>query len=129
MQALLAVMQPDRQLMRRRAAEGFSSVTALAELIQTKTELSYRTAHRVVARAVRLAVERGLDATGFDAALLNQAAAETIGTSLALDDAAIAQCLDPRRFISGNRTGATAAMSATFDPEMPDTRYIAPSST
>ena len=35
----------------------------------------------------------------------------------------------PRRRISGNSTGATAAMSAAFDPEMPDTRYIAPSST
>ena len=35
----------------------------------------------------------------------------------------------PRRFISGNSTGATAAMSAALDPEMPDTRYMAPSST
>ena len=35
----------------------------------------------------------------------------------------------PRRRISGNRIGATAAMSAAFDPDMPETRYIAPSST
>ena len=35
----------------------------------------------------------------------------------------------PRRFISGKSTGATAAMSAAFEPEMPETRYIAPSST
>ena len=35
----------------------------------------------------------------------------------------------PRRFISGNNTGATAAISAALEPEMPDTRYIAPSST
>ena len=35
----------------------------------------------------------------------------------------------PRRCISGNRIGATAAMSAAFDPDMPETRYIAPSST
>src|SRR3954451_7733880 len=35
----------------------------------------------------------------------------------------------PRRFISGNSTGVTAAMSAAFEPEMPETRYIAPSST
>ncbi len=32
----------------------------------------------------------------------------------------------PRRFISGKSTGATAAMSAAFEPEMPETRYIAP---
>ena len=35
----------------------------------------------------------------------------------------------PRRFISGNSTGATAAMSAALDPDIPDTRHIAPSST
>ena len=35
----------------------------------------------------------------------------------------------PRRFISGKSAGATAAMSAAFEPEMPETRYIAPSST
>ena len=37
--------------------------------------------------------------------------------------------LAPRFFISGKSTGAIAAMSATFDPEMPETRYIAPIST
>ena len=37
--------------------------------------------------------------------------------------------LSPRSFISGKSTGATAAMSAAFDPDMPDTRYMAPSST
>ena len=35
----------------------------------------------------------------------------------------------PRFSISGNSAGATAAMSAAFDPEIPDTRYIAPTST
>ena len=35
----------------------------------------------------------------------------------------------PRAFISGNKTGPTAAMSAALAPEMPDTRYMAPSST
>ena len=37
--------------------------------------------------------------------------------------------LAPRAFISGNSTGATAAMSAALAPEMPDTRYMAPTST
>ena len=41
----------------------------------------------------------------------------------------ISPSFEPRRFISGNSTGATAAMSAALEPEMPETRYIAPSST
>src|SRR3954454_11761745 len=35
----------------------------------------------------------------------------------------------PRLRISGDSTGATAAMSAVFAPEMPDTSSMAPSST
>ena len=35
----------------------------------------------------------------------------------------------PRFFISGNSTGATAAMSAVLDPEIPETSRIAPIST
>ena len=99
MQALLEVMQPQRELMRQRAAAGFSSVTALAEAIQTREQLSYRTAHRVVARAVLLAVERGRDASGIEAALLNEAARETLGRELTLDESAIAQALDLRQFV------------------------------
>jgi len=109
MQALLEVMQPERELMRQRAASGFSSVTALAEVIQTRERVSYRTAHRVVARAVLLAVERGRDATGIDAALLNDAARETLGRALALDASAIALALDPRQFVQQHAgIGATA---------------------
>ena len=95
MNALIAAMQPNRELMRKRAAEGFSSVTALAEAIQTETKLSYRTAHRIVARAVLLAVEKGKDAMGIDAALLDQAAAEMNQKPLKLDAKLIAGCLDP----------------------------------
>ncbi len=51
-----------------------------------------------------------------------------IALELASRDASSPGC-EPRRRISGNSTGATAAMSAAFEPEMPDTRYIAPSST
>src|SRR5439155_3075333 len=100
MNALLAAMQPNRELMRQRAAGGFSSVTALAEAIQTRERISYRTAHRIVARTVLLAVERGLDATQIDAKLLNAAANEMISRALALDDRAIAECLDPTHFVA-----------------------------
>ena len=37
--------------------------------------------------------------------------------------------LAPRLIISGNSTGVTAAMSAALEPEMPETRYMAPIST
>jgi hypothetical protein len=51
-----------------------------------------------------------------------------IALEVASSDANSPGCA-PRWRISGNSTGATAAMSAAFEPEMPDTRYIAPSKT
>ena len=97
--------------MKQRAAAGFSSATALAEAIQTRSDskLSYRTAHRIVARAVLLAVEQAKDATGINAALLDQAATDVIGRPLGLDDQTISKCLDPARFIAQHAvTGGTA---------------------
>jgi argininosuccinate lyase len=109
MDALVAAMQPDRELMRKRAAWGFSSVTALAEAIQTQKDLSYRTAHRIVARSVLLAVEQGKDATGIDSALLDTAAQEMTGRKLGMAQEAISDCLAPRRFVDRHKiVGGTA---------------------
>jgi argininosuccinate lyase len=110
MDALIAAMEPNRELMQKRAAWGFSSVTALAEaILQAQKSLSYRTAHRIVARAVLLAVEHGRDATGIDMALLDSAAEEMTGRKLGMTDEAISDCLAPRRFVDRHQVvGATA---------------------
>jgi argininosuccinate lyase len=102
-------MVPDRELMYARAAGGFSSVTALAEIIQNTQGVSYRAAHRVVARSVLLAVEEGKTANEIVAAVVNRAAQETIGQTLSLDDDSIHACLVPRSFVEHHAgLGATA---------------------
>src|SRR5665213_1700787 len=108
---VLRTLQPNRELMRNRAASGFSSVTALAETIQSTQHISYRSAHRVVARAVLLAVEENKTATEIDAAMLDRAAEEMIGHPLTLDDAAISACLDPSSFVHAH-SGIGAAAPA-----------------
>jgi argininosuccinate lyase len=108
-EALITKLEPNRALMRERAAWGFSSVTALAEAIQVRKALSYRTAHRIVARAVLLAVEQGKDAMGIDARLLDQAGEEMIGRGVGLEEEVIRAALDPQRFVAQHRVaGATA---------------------
>lgn len=107
--ALVRALKLDRSLCQARAAWGFSSVTSLAEALQTERDISYRTAHRIVARAVLLAVEAGKDATGIDSRLLSQAACDMTGRPMEMTDEAIATCLDPRRFVQQHRVvGATA---------------------
>lgn len=102
-------MVPDRELMYERAAGGFSSVTALAEVIQNTQGVSYRAAHRVVARSVLLAVEEGKTADRIDSAIVDRAAQEMIGRTLSLDDETIHSCLVPRSFVEHHvSVGATA---------------------
>lgn len=102
-------MRPDRDLMYSRAEQGFSSVTALAEQIQSTQQISYRSAHRVVARAVLLAVEAGKTATEIDADLLNRAAQDTLGRRIALDDAAIQAGLNPGSFVRSQMATGSAS--------------------
>ena len=102
-------MVPDRELMYARTASGFSSVTALAELIQNTQGISYRAAHRVVARSVLLAIEEGKTADQIDATVVKRAAQEMIGRTLSLDDETIHACLVPRSFVDHHAgVGATA---------------------
>jgi argininosuccinate lyase len=100
---------PNRKLMRDRTAWGYSTVTFLAEEILRFSGLSYRSAHRVVARAVLLASEQGVDATGINAAIVDAAAKEMLGITIGMDDVAIARALDPHTFLEGHTvTGAVA---------------------
>ncbi|MGH9589869.1 MAG: argininosuccinate lyase [Terracidiphilus sp.] len=113
-------MEPNRERMYSRAEQGFSSVTALAEQIQSTRQISYRSAHRVVARAVLLAVEENKTATEIDADLLNRAAQDTIGRHLTLDNASIEACLNPGTFVRSHK--ATGGASPAEVRRMADDR-------
>ena len=96
---ILQVLKPDRELMRSRAEEGFSCVSALAEAIHMAEHISYRSAHRVVARAVLLAVREGKNGAELDVGLLNRAAVETLGRELAIDEVGVAGSLNSKAFV------------------------------
>jgi argininosuccinate lyase len=57
---MLPGLRPNVEAMRRAAEEGFSTATDLADYLVRKG-MPFRDAHEAVARAVRLAVERGCD--------------------------------------------------------------------
>ena len=77
----------DRERAARAVHESFALATDLAEAISLATGLDYRSAYRVVGRAVAAGT---LDAAGLDAA-----AVELLGRPLALDPALVADALDP----------------------------------
>ena len=105
----IRVMRAKREHMLVSAAAGYSSASALAEYIQTACHLSYRTAHRIVARTVLLAAERGINSNDIKLTLIQEAAKEILGISLELDPAQAADCLNPASFVDRHKViGATA---------------------
>ncbi len=95
----------------RRASEGFIGATDLAEVIMLNDRLDYKTAHDLVGRAVRAAIEEGSPA--LSANLLDAAAREVIGRPLELAPDLIAETLDPARIVAA-RSGLGGAGEASL---------------
>jgi len=96
----------------RRAAQDFIGATDLAEVIMTECQIDYKTAHGLVARAVRSAMAAG-EATLTSEGLEAQAEA-SIGRKLGLSADRIAEALDPERIV-GTRTGKGGAAEASVE--------------
>jgi argininosuccinate lyase len=78
-------------------------------VIMTSCGQSARTAHRIVGRAVRLAVQQG---GPISAALLDEAAHGVIEQPLGLSDSFIADSIDPQQIVdSRTATGGAAAQA------------------
>ncbi len=71
-------IEADRAAMRRAAEEGYSTATDLADYL-VKKGLPFRDAHEAVAKAVRLAVERGCDLAALPLAELQALAPQVDG--------------------------------------------------
>jgi argininosuccinate lyase len=108
MGAVLGGLAFDRERMARRAAESFAQATDLAETLVTAAGLDYRSAHRVVGRAVGLAVGRGLSLDGLTPELIDEAARTLLDRPLDVDAARVREALDATRAVAG-RTGLGGA--------------------
>jgi len=99
----------DRERMLEAAAEGFSTVSELADEIFRQTGLPHRLAHTVVAHCVTRALEAGMVATDVTAEFVEEVAQETLGHSLGLSEEQVRRALDPVAFVeSHDVTGGPA---------------------
>jgi argininosuccinate lyase len=101
--ATLASLDLNQETLRRGAAEGFSQATDLADVIMLECGVDYRTAHQIVGRVVRLAMERGVASVDVDLDLINEAARTVTGSALRLSRAKLASALDPARIVASRR--------------------------
>jgi argininosuccinate lyase len=92
----------DRQRMLQAAAEGFSTVSELADEIFRQTGLPHRLAHTVVAHVVTRALETGMLATEVTAEYVEQVAQEALGRRLGLSEEGVRRALDPVAFVESH---------------------------
>ena len=99
LEGTISSMEFKRDSMLKKAAEGYGSCTELAAKIHRQTDLSYRTAHRIVGNLVLRAFKQGKAATEVDALLVNESAKEIIGREVDVDDETVRASLDPTAFV------------------------------
>jgi argininosuccinate lyase len=96
---VVGTMEVDEDLLLRRAKEGYSTATELADTLVRERGLSFRTAHAVAAAVVKLAASHGVEAEGISPGLADRAAESVIGQPLGLSATQICDALDPVRFV------------------------------
>jgi argininosuccinate lyase len=93
--AVLAGLRLDAERFARVAREGFTAMADVADVLAMATDLDYRTAHKVVGRAVRDLVAAGGTPADLTPARLDAAAVAVVSHPVALDPAVLADALDP----------------------------------
>ncbi len=89
----------DRAVMAERAGAFWSTTSHLADELVRRFDLSFRTAHHVVARFVRDSIAAGHRPAEASGELLDRAARDTIGRPLAVSSTDLRTVLDARRFL------------------------------
>jgi len=110
---------PNRERMYELVRANYSTVTDLADMLVRDGQLSFREAHHVIGRAVRLAVAQNLPADRMTVEHIADASRAILGRTVTLDAARLRAGLDPgqaveRRAGSGSpaRSDITAMLKA-----------------
>src|SRR4051812_43096070 len=100
------------------ARDSFVTAADVADVIALSGALDYRSAHKVVGRAVRDLVETGDPPSALTPARLSAAAEAALGQPLAIDDATLAAALDPAECAAARKqagSSSAAAMAAMLE--------------
>jgi argininosuccinate lyase len=106
---VLGTLIVHEQRMLAALAGSWCTASNLADAIVRDTGLSFRQVHHVVARLVRNCLARDIPRGKVTAALVDEAAQETIGRPVGLSDAEARDALDPRRFVETRVTLGSVA--------------------
>jgi argininosuccinate lyase len=121
-------MTIDGERMAAVAREGFTAAADVTDLLAIEGGLDYRSAHKVVGRAVRTLVEDGRPPSDLSPELLAEVAQTVLGEPLEIAPASLAAALDPAADVLARRQEgscsppAMAAMLEEVDGDLADAR-------
>ena len=108
-------------LMARRAAEGYSAATDLAELIMLEAKLPYLTAHRLVGEVVSVASQKGIPALQISSKMIDTVAKRILGYALNLPQNLIIRTLQPQEIVA-TRVGLGGAAAESVKDMLAEAR-------
>ena len=105
MEQVISRATPNAQRMAELAGANYSTATDLADLLVQKKGLSFKEAHHITGRVVRLAIDAGLGVADIPPELVSRAAHEATGRDISLSREEVADAFDPRAAVERRRNG------------------------
>ncbi|MBM3770351.1 MAG: argininosuccinate lyase [Acidimicrobiia bacterium] len=99
--AALATATFDATALEARAAEGWATLTELADRLVRDHDVPFTTAHRIAARLIEV---RGRESTAPLSYLLAEVSESLLGTALRYSEAPLTEVVSPRHFVQVRRT-------------------------
>ncbi len=121
MRVSLSTLTLHEDVMRARAAVFWSTTSHLADELVRRMDVSFRTAHQIVGRFVRDAIEGGYAPGTAPVALLDAAAAHAVGRASGLTEAELRDILDGEGFVR-SRTSAGGVQPESVRAQIEDVR-------
>jgi len=108
--AAMTTAEFDAERLEARAADGWTTLTELADTLVRDHQLPFRSAHAIAGRMI---AARQADATRSLAELLAEVSGQVLGSPLSYSDAALVTILSPRHFVEVRKTDGGPAPEQT----------------
>jgi argininosuccinate lyase len=118
MTGVVRTLQPNKEQMLRYAAENYSTMTDLTDMLVRRIGIDSREAHEVIAHVVMTAIDRGMKANQIDVKLVRDAIMAQTGKPVEINATDVADALDPVKNVArrkGKGMPAPESVQATID--------------
>lgn len=115
MRLLVEKVVPNERHMASRAAEDFSTVTDLADLLVRNSNISFRDAHHIIGAVVRESLDTGIGAQDISVTAIKATASEQLGRSIEISEDELRECLDPTLNVAARKAQGGPAPTTVIE--------------